>query len=240
MANTYFQFKQFKIEQQNCAMKVCTDACLFGAILAEKIYREQNKVSNLLDIGTGTGLLSLQVVQKNSISIDAVEIDRDSYEQAQQNFSNSPWSEKLRIYNTDILNFVADKKYDCIISNPPFYEGDLKSDNSKKNAAKHDSTLKLEQLLKVIEKHLSPTGYFAVLLPFQRVDYFITLAADFNYKVQEKWMIRPTDAHPFFRGILFFSLAKTEIITKEISIKDSTGNYTTKFVDLLKDYYLQL
>jgi tRNA1Val (adenine37-N6)-methyltransferase len=221
-------------------MKVCTDACLFGAILAEKIYREKNKVSNLLDIGTGTGLLSLQVAQKNSISIDAVEIDRDSYEQAQQNFNNSPWSEKLRIYNTDILNFVADKKYDCIISNPPFYEGDLKSDNSKKNAAKHDSTLKLEQLLKVIEQQLSPTGYFAVLLPYQRVDYFIELAAEFNYKVQEQWMIRPTDAHPFFRGILFFSLAPTEFVTKQISIKDSTGNYTTEFVDLLKDYYLHL
>ena len=221
-------------------MKVCTDACLFGAILADKIYREQNKVSNLLDIGTGTGLLSLQVVQKNRLSIDAVEIDRDSYEQAQQNFSNSPWSEKLRIYNTDILDFVADKKYDCIISNPPFYEGDLKSDNSKKNAAKHDSTLKLEQLFKVIEEHLSPPGYFAVLLPYQRVDYFITLAAGFNYKVQEQWMIRPTDAHPFFRGILIFSLAPSEIVIKEISIKDSTGNYTAEFVDLLKDYYLQL
>lgn len=221
-------------------MKVCTDACLFGAILAEKIYREQNKVSNLLDIGTGTGLLSLQVAQKNSISIDSVEIDRDSYEQAQQNFSNSPWSKKLRIYNTNILDFVADKKYDCIISNPPFYEGDLKSDNSKKNAAKHDSTLKLEQLFKVIEEHLSPTGYFAVLLPYQRVDYFIALAADFNYKVQEKWMIRPTDAHPFFRGILIFSLDTTEIITNEIFIKDSTGNYTAEFVDLLKEYYLQL
>ena len=221
-------------------MKVCTDACLFGAIIAEKIYREKNKESNLLDIGTGTGLLSLQVAQKNSISIDAVEIDKDSFEQAQQNFSNSPWSEKLRIYNTDILNFVADKKYDCIISNPPFYEGDLKSDNSKKNAAKHDSTLKLEQLLKVIEEHLSPTGYFAVLLPYQRVDYFIALAVDFNYKVQEQWMIRPTDAHPFFRGILIFSLAPLEIVSKEITIKDSTGNYTAEFVDLLKDYYLQL
>jgi tRNA1Val (adenine37-N6)-methyltransferase len=220
-------------------MKVCTDACLFGAIIADKIYRE-HKVSKLLDIGAGTGLLSLQVAQKNSISIDAVEIDRDSYDQAQQNFSNSPWSERIRIFNTDILDFVADKKYDCIISNPPFYEGDLKSDNSKKNVAKHDSTLKLEQLLKVIEKHLSPTGYFAVLLPYQRVEYFITLAAEFKYKVQEKWLIRPTDAHPFFRGILIFSLDTTEIITKEIFIKDSTGNYTAEFVDLLKDYYLQL
>lgn len=220
-------------------MKVCTDACLFGAILADKIYRENNS-SKLLDIGTGTGLLSLQVAQKNSISIDAVEIDQDSFEQAQQNFSNSPWSERVHIFNTDILDFVADKKYDCIISNPPFYEGDLKSDNSKKNTAKHDSTLKLEQLLKVIEEQLSHTGYFAVLLPFQRVDYFITLAAEFNYKVQEQWMIRPTDAHPFFRGILIFSLATTEIVSKEISIKDHTGNYTAEFVELLKDYYLQL
>lgn len=221
-------------------MKVCTDACLFGAIIAEKIYREQNNVSNLLDIGTGTGLLSLQVAQKNNISIDAVEIDKDSFEQAQQNFSNSPWSERVSIFNTDILDFVADKKYDCIISNPPFYEGDLKSDNSKKNAAKHDSTLKLDQLLKVIEERLSPTGYFAVLLPYQRVDYFIALAAEFKYKLQEQWMIRPTDAHPFFRGILFFSLATTEIVTNQISIKDTSGNYTEEFVDLLKDYYLQL
>ena len=96
-------------------MKVCTDACLFGAILADKIYRAQNKVSKLLDIGTGTGLLSLQVAQKNSISIDAVEIDQDSFEQAQQNFINSPWNEKLHIFNSDILDFVSDKKYDCII-----------------------------------------------------------------------------------------------------------------------------
>ena len=240
MANTYFQFKQFTIEQQNCAMKVCTDACLFGAILADEIYREQNNVSNLLDIGTGSGLLSLQIAQKNSISIDAVEIDKNSFEQAQQNFNNSPWSDRVSIFNTDILDFVSNKKYDCIISNPPFYEGDLKSDNSKKNAAKHDSALKLEQLLQVIEQHLSPTGYFAVLLPHQRVDYFIALAAEFKYKVQEQWMIRPTDAHPFIRGILFFSLASNEVITKQISIKDSTGNYTAEFVDLLKDYYLQL
>jgi tRNA1Val (adenine37-N6)-methyltransferase len=220
-------------------MKVCTDACLFGAILADKIYRENN-VSKLLDIGTGSGLLSLQIAQKNSSSIDAVEIDKNSFEQAQQNFNNSPWSERVSIFNTDILDFVSNKKYDCIISNPPFYEGDLKSDNSKKNAAKHDSALKLEQLLKVIELHLSPTGYFAVLLPHQRVDYFIALAAEFKYKVQEQWMIRPTDAHPFFRGILFFSIATNEVITKQISIKDSTGNYTAEFVDLLKDYYLQL
>ena len=99
MANNYFQFKQFTIEQQNCAMKVCTDACLFGAILADKIYREKNKVRKLLDIGTGTGLLSLQVAQKNSISIDAVEIDQDSFEQAQQNLNNSPWSERVSIFN---------------------------------------------------------------------------------------------------------------------------------------------
>ena len=112
MANTYFQFKQFTVEQQNCAMKVCTDACLFGAILADKIYRAQNKVSKLLDIGTGTGLLSLQVAQKNSISIDAVEIDQDSFEQAQQNFINSPWNERVSIFNTDILDFNSDKKYD--------------------------------------------------------------------------------------------------------------------------------
>ncbi len=220
-------------------MKVCTDACLFGAVVADKIYREQNNVSNLLDIGAGTGLLSLLVAQKTTATIDSVEIDEAAFEQAGQNFDNTPWGERLTILNIDVLDYISEKKYDCIISNPPFFEGDLKSDNTKKNAAKHDTTLTLEQLLGVIDQHLAPKGYFAILLPYQRVDYFITIAAAANYGLQEQLLIRHTESHPFFRGILFFSLAATETITHQLSIKDPTGNYSPEFKHLLKDYYLQ-
>jgi tRNA1Val (adenine37-N6)-methyltransferase len=220
-------------------MKVCTDACLFGAVVANKIYREQNNVTNLLDIGAGTGLLSLQVAQKTNAAIDAVEIDEAAFEQAGQNFDNAPWSERLTILNIDVLNYISEKKYDCIISNPPFFEGDLKSDNRKKNAAKHDTALTLEQLLGVIDQHLDPKGYFAILLPYQRVEYFITIAAAAKYSLQEQLLIRHTESHQFFRGILFFSLAATKTITNRISIKDTMGNYSPEFKHLLKDYYLQ-
>ena len=218
-------------------MKVCTDACLFGAVVADKIYREQNNVSNLLDIGAGTGLLSLQIAQKTTATIDSVEIDEAAFEQAGQNFDNAPWGERLTILNIDVLDYISEKKYDCIISNPPFFEGDLKSDNTKKNAAKHDTALTLEQLLGVIDQHLAPKGYFAVLLPYQRVDYFISIATAANYCLQEQLLIRHTESHPFFRGILFFSLAATETITHQLSIKDPTGNYSLEFKHLLKDYY---
>ena len=221
-------------------MKVCTDACLFGAAVADKIYREQNKVSNLLDIGAGTGLLSLLVAQKTTATIDSVEIDEAASQQARQNFDNAPWGERLNILNIDVMDYISEKKYDCIISNPPFYEGDLKSDNTKKNAAKHDTALTLEQLLGVIDQHLAPKGYFAILLPYQRVDYFITIAAAANYSLQEQLLIRHTESHQFFRGILFFSLAATKTITHQLSIKDHTGNYSPEFKHLLKDYYLQL
>ena len=221
-------------------MKVCTDACLFGAAVADKIYREQNKVSNLLDIGAGTGLLSLLVAQKTTATIDSVEIDEAASQQAGENFDNAPWGERLTILNIDVMDYISEKKYDCIISNPPFYEGDLKSDNTKKNTAKHDTALTLEQLLGVIDQHLAPKGYFAILLPYQRVDYFITIAAAANYSLQEQLLIRHTESHQFFRGILFFSLSATKTITKQLSIKDPIGNYSPEFKHLLKDYYLQL
>ena len=145
----------------------------------------------------------------------------------------------LKLFRREWIYILNLKKYDCIISNPPFFEGDLKSDNTKKNAAKHDTALTLEQLLGVIDQHLAPKGYFAILLPYQRVDYFITIAAAANYGLQEQLLIRHTESHPFFRGILFFSLAATETITHQLSIKDPTGNYSPEFKHLLKDYYLQ-
>ena len=221
-------------------MKVCTDACLFGAVVADKISRVNSQVTNLLDIGAGTGLLSLLVAQKTTAAIDAVEMEAAAFDQATQNFNDSPWRERLKISHTDVLDFISEKKYDCIISNPPFFEGDLKSDNTKKNSAKHDTALTLEQLLWVIDQHLSPQGFFAVLLPYHRVDYFITLAAAGNYFLQEQVLVRHTESHPFFRGILFFSHAPTQSVVREISIKDNTGNYSQEFMHLLKDYYLHI
>lgn len=218
-------------------MKVCTDACIFGAVVSAQAANNP-PIKNVLDIGTGTGLLSLMMAQKKEAPIDAIEIDTSAFLQAAKNFKHSPWSKKLTILNTDVLEFYPEKKYDLIISNPPFYEGDLKSDNRKKNAAKHDTTLTLEKLLQAIDRCLSPGGSFAVLVPYHRINFFIELANTSGFFLNQQLLVQHTAMHPFFRGILFFSRNETAIQKQGLIIKNEMGTYTTAFTDLMKDYYL--
>jgi tRNA1Val (adenine37-N6)-methyltransferase len=123
MSNSYFQFKQFIIHQDRCAMKVTTDGCLFGSLSPTLIKEE--RVINVLDIGTGTGLLSLMLAQaKHNAYIDAIEIDKDAFEQACQNVEVSPWGGRIKVFHADARDNEFPHKYDLIISNPPFYEKD--------------------------------------------------------------------------------------------------------------------
>ncbi len=223
-------------------MKVCTDACLFGALVADcnpDSYREST--ANCLDIGTGTGLLSLMFAQKNnSVKIDAIEIDKEAAIQAKGNVAASPWADRIHIFNEDILVFDPGKLYDCIISNPPFFEDDLQSPDKAKNKAKHNNSLSLIQLVQVIDIHLAADGFFAVLLPYQRVEYFITEATKAGFHLNKQILAKQTMKHKFFRGILFFSRKEKEFEKSEIIIKDTNHNYTSDFIALLKDYYLYL
>jgi tRNA1Val (adenine37-N6)-methyltransferase len=219
-------------------MKVCTDACLFGAIAANEIltYNAQQ----ILDIGTGTGLLSLMLAQKNEAFIDTVEIDHGAYKEAAANIALSPWKENISVYNADIISFNSNKKYDFIISNPPFFEADLKSDDNKKNAAKHDSTLTLTVLLDQINRLLSNEGSFALLLPFHRSEFIEVAAAASSFYLTKKILVQQTPTHHYFRSIVIFSRNKMDFEEMILSIKNETGNYSDAFVALLKDYYLHL
>lgn len=240
MANNYFQFKQFIIQQDQCSMKVCTDACIFGAVVAKHLNEYKHNAESILDIGTGTGLLSLLLAQKTNALIDAIEIDKAAAMQASKNFDVSPWKERLNIFNTGAGEFSSKKKYDCIISNPPFFEDDLKSGDAKKNAAKHDTTLTLLQLLEITHRYLAPSGIFVVLLPYHRLDYFIAAAANYHLFVKEKILIQHVATHPYFRGVLYFTSNTTTSITTQLTIKKTIGKYTPEFIALLKDYYLHL
>lgn len=246
MANSYFKFKQFTIHQDRCAMKVCTDACLFAALAAVyKPYQQQVKlpmmINHCLDIGTGTGLLSLMFAQQNNTaSIDAVEIDAGAAQQATENIAASPWASNIKVYNEDIVSFDKGRKYDCIITNPPFFEGDLKSADAAKNNAKHDTSLDLAQLLKVMERLLSPNGFAAVLLPYQRVVHFTEEARKTGLYLVKQILVKQTFKHKFFRGILFFTRKEVKPEFETIIIKDPDHNYTPEFAAALKDYYLFL
>ena len=250
MSNNYFQFKQFLINQDKCAMKVTTDACLFGAWTAERIrslefsIRSQStKIKNVLDIGTGTGLLSLMFAQKNpDLDIDAIEIDEGAAWQAKENFAGSPWKDRINIINADVKNYPFVKKYGIIISNPPFYESELKGDNEKKNLAYHDKGLLIPDLLSMIKKILLPDGVFYLLLPFKRNKEVKELVTRKDFYISSLLFVRQSTDHNYFRILLEGKFKKEntgETTIDEIAIMNgSSGDYTPAFKKLLGDYYL--
>jgi tRNA1Val (adenine37-N6)-methyltransferase len=222
-------------------MKVCTDACVFGAHVAQHINSESLQINHTLDIGTGTGLLSLLLAQKIHGPIDAIEIDQAAAAQAGENFEQSPWKDRLHVINTDAMAFESNKKYDCIIANPPFFEDALHSPDERKNNAKHDTTLTLEQLVKIAELHLSEDGFFAVLLPYPRANYFTSIAQQQGLYLAKQILLRHTTNHPWFRAILYFTGKKQmNVVEEQLAIKNSEGSYTNEFTKLLADFYLKL
>lgn len=232
-------------------MKVTTDACLFGAWVAEKVSGLKKKtsekgsaISTALDIGAGTGLLSLMLLQKNpSLKVDAIEIDKATANQATENISSSRWKEAITIINADVKKHTSPLQYDIIISNPPFYEGELKGDNLKKNTAHHDDGLLLSDLLQIIKDMLSSTGYFYLLLPYKRLNEAISLFKQCELAADSVVYVRQTVKHDYFRIMIKGKLKKgieVPFDKSEISVRNEEQQYTIEFINLLKDYYLYL
>jgi tRNA1Val (adenine37-N6)-methyltransferase len=237
MPNDFFRFKQFIIRQDRSTMKVCTDSCVLGAWTALQI----KDVETVLDIGTGTGLLALMLAQKSTCTIDAIESDPDASGQAKENISLTPWSDRIRVIQEDVNGFSVPSPYDFIISNPPFFEDDLLSPESKKNRAKHNDSLTLDQLVLLINKFLKPKGHFSILLPAHRSLYFEKLANDAGFFLHKKLTLHQTPAHPPFRRIYLFGYEKQEnSISESLTIKVENGNYSEAFISLMRDYYLYL
>ncbi len=236
MSNNYFAFKQFTVWQSDCALKVCTDACLFGAWVAHQLT--SNPPNTILDIGTGTGLLSLQLAQKlPSAFIDAVELDPAAAKQATQNAAATNFN--IQVHNTDIKNYSG-KKYQHIISNPPFFENDLKSEHALKNQAMHSTTLTLQNLFTCVDDLLEPLGSFSLLLPFARANEVEALAQSHGFTVTYKAVVQQTPNHTPFRVMYIFGKAAImEASETSIVIKENES-YTPAFTSYLKDYYLFL
>jgi tRNA1Val (adenine37-N6)-methyltransferase len=244
MPNGYFQFKQFTVHQEACAMKVCTDACLFGAWTVEKVKSQKGKIKKILDIGAGTGLLSLMLAQATPAAIDAVEIDIPAALQASGNFAASPWQQRLRVHTLPVQQYTgADSGYELVVSNPPFFENDLKSSDSKRNLALHSAALPLEELFTAAGRLAQPQGLFALLLPWHRHDEALALAGKHHWQVQASAAVQQTPRHMPFRTMLLLgrgSNAAGTAVPERIVIKDADNAYTTAFTQLLSPYYLHL
>lgn len=238
MPNHYFEFKEFRVEQDQCAMKVCTDACLFGAWAASLINDFEITLKSILDIGTGTGLLSLMMAQATDASIDAVEMETGAATQAAANCKASPWTDRINVIHNQVQTLEKnDKLYDFIISNPPFYEQNLKSPDVNKNIAHHGEALTLKELLLSINQLLTPKGYFAVLLPFERKAPFIAMAENEGFYLQKSTDVQQTEKHPPFRTMLLFSRNQAVVKTDSMVIKFNHV-YSPEFRALLTPYYL--
>ena len=235
MKNKGFKFKQFEIQQDQCAMKVCTDACLFGALI-----EVSDTHHTILDIGTGTGLLSLMLAQRTNAQISAVEIDEDAFSQAKQNFEQSNFSSQLNVFHTSIQAFESSLQYDLIVSNPPFYQKSLQSTDNQHNKALHGITLTLPALCDEAARLLNKNGDFWVLLPVYEAQLMVQIAKEKGLYLQKRISVRHDISKNFIREILH--LKKSVNIQAQAEILEiydiNTKKYSERFKALLKEYYI--
>jgi tRNA1Val (adenine37-N6)-methyltransferase len=232
--------KQFTVAHDHCAMRVNTDGCLLGALAGED--EKLNKVQHILDIGTGSGVIALQMAQRfENAFVDAVEIHGPSAKQAAQNFIASPWSNRMICYHEPLQEFESGSGYDLIISNPPFFEnGPTKSDNGVANA-RHTLTLDFNSLIEHTSRLLNDSGSFWCILPAERAENMIDIALEEHMYPSHIYYIRPKKNREANRLILkFIKERKVETEKKELILYDSTQHYSEAAKGLLAPFYKSL
>ena len=237
MPNTVFHFKQFRVHQGDTAMKVTTDACIFGAVLS----RNAAKGVAGLDIGAGTGLLTLMARQGGIRPITSLEIDENAYKQAKTNIEASKWDADISLLHTSLQEFQdsAQSQFGLIFSNPPFYPNYLKSKNAATNAAMHQSTLSFAELLLGVKKLLSANGEFWVLLPYDQAIAFEQLAVGHGLYRNLEWKIRENEHKPWIRVIQKYAFNASSNPQKlTLTIRDEERNYSAEMKKLMEDFYL--
>ena len=235
MPNTWFQFKKFRINQDITAMKVGVDSVLLGAVTSF------NNPETILDIGTGTGLLSFMAEQRTDAQITAIEIDKDAYNQCKENIEFNNKSDKIKVLHTSIQNFIKENSYtfDHIICNPPYFENSSKSINSSRNIARHTDKLTYNELITIVSKLLSKEGTFSLILPYEKHENFIQHSIVNELFCIKKIIIFSNELKKANRVILEFLKLKRKSHTEKIFVRNSeTNEYSEQYKKITKDFYL--
>lgn len=234
-----FQFKKFTVQQDRCAMKIGTDGVLLGAWTPIT-----NNPISILDIGTGTGVIALMLAQRtNAEQIDALEIDEEAYEQCVDNFENSPWSDRLFCFHAGLDEFIdePEDEYDLIVSNPPFYTDDYKSDNEQRDLARFTDAMPFEDLIEAADLLLSENGIFAVIIPYKEEENFLNLAASYELFPFKITHVKGTPTTEIKRSLLAFS--RNESVSfpiDELIIETARHIYTPEYIALTKEFYQKM
>jgi len=233
-----FKFKQFTINQNQCAMKIGTDGVLLGAWCSL-----EHKPNSILDVGSGTGILGLMLAQRcNADIIDAIEIDDKAYQQCVENFENSIWSDRLFCYHASLEEFVDDieDSYDLIICNPPFYSEDYKTDDSQRDLARFSDAMPFKHLIKSVSKLLSENGKFSVIIPFKEEQHFITLASKKRLFPNHILHIKGNPSSEIKRSLIEFYFRESDVKITKLIIETQRHQYTQDYINLTKDFYLKM
>jgi tRNA1Val (adenine37-N6)-methyltransferase len=230
-----FKFKQFDVYQDLAAMKIGTDGVLLGA------WTENTNANNILDIGTGTGVIALMMAQKNKkAKIDAIEIDKNAFLQATYNFSISKWKKRLTAIHTGLQLFTPEIKYDIIVSNPPFFDEKFFAKTKARNTARHTGSLDLETLLKLSSNMLKINGFVYLILPFNKENSLKKIAQKNNLFINKITYVKGSLSSKIKRILVMLSFKQNIIYKNELVIEISRHNYTQSYRLLTRDFYLKM
>lgn len=240
MDRNQFKFKKFTIDQTGATMKIGTDGVLLGA------WTAPGRARRILDIGVGTGVISLMMAQTSmsETKIDGVEIDEQSFLIAQKNIAKSPWADRIQLFHTCIQDYLykSEEKYDLIITNPPFFTGGTFSDSQKRTIVRHTTKLPHGDLLQSVRGLLNKDGRFTMILPRIEGLRFIEMASSYGLFCTKKTRVFPYPTRSVERLLLEFSSdAHAEMLEDELYLQvDNTPNhYSKQYIELTKAFYLK-
>ncbi len=235
-ASKPFHFKQFTVGQNSATHKVGTDGVLLGAWV-----QVAGEVNNILDIGTGSGLITLMLAQRTAPAtrIDGIEIEEQDVLQARENVQHSPWPQKIIIHHIPAQEFFPEKKYDLIVSNPPYFINSWLPPEKKRTQARHTQSLSFESLLASTTRLLASQGRLAVILPFVEGSGFVDLAEKFQLFLNRKTSFRSRSHKPVERLLLEFSFGQTAIEESDLVLYSEGESWSEAHNELTREFYLE-